>query len=359
MLDTVNFLNTTDETAPVALLIPALDPSSHLTKLLENVASKWSGPIVVVDDGSTRTGCSEIFTAAEKLGVKVFHHEHNLGKGAALKQGFKKTLDAHPNIVGFVTADADGQHAPCDIFACADALQQHPESLVLGCRDFDSDNVPAHNGAGNKITRIAMRLFCDVNVSDTQTGLRAIPTEFARALIDVKGNGFEFETAMLIEARHRNVPFFEVPIQTIYDDSGQCSHFNVLTDSIRIYWQFMKFTVSSMTSSLVDLAAFTALLWLISDVAGGWAITVATIFARIISGLVNYALNKTVVFKSEERTVRSLLRYTILCVCVMATSSALVTAFVTLTGTNATLVKIVVDVCLFFVNYQVQQRWVY
>lgn len=43
-------------------------------------------------------------------------------------------------------------------------------------------------------------LLYGLDISDTQTGLRGIPANFMKSLLEVRGDRFEFETRMLITA---------------------------------------------------------------------------------------------------------------------------------------------------------------
>lgn len=104
-----------------------------------------------------------------------FSHAVNQGKGRALKTAFNYCLLQDPDLVGCVTADSDGQHLPEDIVHCGEVLSRHPDSLVLGCRDFDDVSVPQKSRYGNKITRTLFRYLCGLKITDTQTGLRGIP----------------------------------------------------------------------------------------------------------------------------------------------------------------------------------------
>lgn len=173
--DVLHMRSSIENNGPVVLLIPALNPDEHLLRLLEEVFPRWEGPVLLVDDGSGSRPREEIFPAAEAMGCAVVHHAVNRGKGRALKTGFQECLDRWPGLIGVVTADADGQHLPEDIAACAARLREAPDALILGCRDFQDPGVPSKSMLGNRITRTFMRLFCGVGVTDTQTGLRGIP----------------------------------------------------------------------------------------------------------------------------------------------------------------------------------------
>ena len=74
-----------------------------------------------------------------------------------------------------------------------------------------------------------------VDVTDTQTGLRAISSEFMKYLMNVPGERFEFEVNMLTVAKQISVPFKEITIQTVYIDNNSATTFNPVKDSIKIY----------------------------------------------------------------------------------------------------------------------------
>ena len=346
--------------AQVALLIPALNPDRRLLELLTALADSWNGPILLVDDGS-REDCREIFDQAQALGCDVVRHARNLGKGRGLKTGFNHLLTHYPAAIGCVTADADGQHTPGDINACADALRAHPDALVLGCRDFSRSGVPARSQLGNRITRGFMRALCGVGVTDTQTGLRGISRAFMSHMLDVPGERFEYETNMLLETRTAQVPIHEVSIQTLYLEGNKSSHFNPLLDSWRIYKLLLKFCAASVIGFVVDILLFTLFLPIFRGITVYIfePIVSATVLARVISATVNYLINHKAVFKSKKSSRRSFPRYALLCVIQMALSAALVTWICSLGASSATLVKLFVDLFLFLLSFQIQRRWVF
>lgn len=188
-----------EQAGRIVLAIPAYEPDKRLAGLLDDVRALWDGPIVIVDDGSKSPVAREQFAYAHKIGCEVLAHSANRGKGAALKTAFRYCIDNHPEALGVVTADADGQHLPEDICACARRLQDGHCSLVLGCRDFSAPDIPARSVFGNKVMCAAMRLFCGMKVSDTQTGLRGIPQEFLPRMLSVRGDGYDYEMNALIE----------------------------------------------------------------------------------------------------------------------------------------------------------------
>lgn len=343
------------------IIIPSYEPDEKLPGLLKELKGAGFQNIVLVDDGSGEAYAHLFKEAEESFGCRVLHHAINQGKGRALKTAFNYCLQEFSDAVGVITADSDGQHSPECILACADALLAHPDSLILGCRCFEGKDVPARSEFGNKCTRMVMKYLTGITVSDTQTGLRGIPTSFMERLLMVKGERFEFETNMLLETKERKIPIVEVPIRTIYIEENRTSHFNPIRDSVKIYMIFGKFLFSSLSSSVVDLVLFSVFCFLMRDMQ--WRrvsyITVATVSARILSAFYNYSMNLKVVFQSEKSVGATLPRYILLAMVQMSLSAFLVGKLYPLFGGAEVVVKIPVDVLLFFLSFFIQREFVY
>lgn len=347
----------------IPVIIPAYEPDEKLLTLLQQLKNAGIIHIIVVDDGSG-SSYRELFEQVEKTdGCTLLTHAVNLGKGRALKTAFNYCLLHFPAICGCVTADSDGQHTPKDILACMKKLSENPKALILGCRNFDASDVPARSSFGNKCTRKVFRYLVGLSVSDTQTGLRAIPAFYMETLMNVKGERFEYETNMLIETKNLDIPMIEVPVETIYIEENKTSHFNPIKDSIRIYMIFGKFLFSSLSSSVLDLLLFHFFCGVLQSASGFWKdmpyIVTATVLARIISAVYNFVLNYKVVFKSSAGIMATAVKYCLLAVCQMLCSAFLVNAIYAVTGGYEVLVKMPVDVFLFFVSFVIQREFVY
>ncbi len=375
----------------VPIIIPSYEPDEKLPGLLKELRETGFQNIILVDDGSGKEYAHFFKEAEDVYGCVVLHHAVNQGKGRALKTAFNYCLQefCRPQeqdtlqergmlqerdrlqegdilkvcgaLPGAITADSDGQHSPECILACVDALIAHPDSLILGCRCFEGNDVPARSEFGNKCTRVVMKYLTGITVSDTQTGLRGIPASFMEQLLMVKGERFEFETNMLLETKSRHVPILEVPIQTIYIEANKTSHFNPIKDSFKIYMIFGKFLFSSLSSSVVDLVLFSMLCFVMRGMRWGGItyITAATVLARILSALYNYLLNLKMVFQSDSPIKNTLPRYALLAVVQMSLSAFLVGMLYPLFGGAEVLVKIPVDIFLFFLSFVIQREFVY
>ncbi len=346
----------------IPVIIPSYEPDEKLIKLLHSLQAVEICHVIVVDDGSGES-YARFFEQAEAMeNCTVLYHAVNLGKGRALKTAFNYCLREFREATGCVTADSDGQHTPSDIIACMRALQEHPESLILGCRNFDGPEVPARSSFGNKCTRQVFRYLLGLSVSDTQTGLRAIPASFMGKLMQVKGERFEYETNMLIETKDLNISIVEVPVETVYIEENKTSHFNPIRDSLRIYLVFGKFLFSSLSSSVLDLLLF-QIFCVMQRAPGNMAgipyIVAATVGARVISAVYNFLINYRVVFKSKAGMAVTIGKYALLAVCQMACSAFLVNTLYGLIGGTEVMVKMPVDILLFFISFAIQREFVY
>ncbi len=349
----------------ITIVLPALNPDQKMIEVVNGLLKAGFEDILIVDDGSDARCSSYFEQAAQHPECRILRHNKNLGKGRALKTAFNDYLNhSKPESLGVVTVDADNQHHIDDIVRCAKALQEHPDSLILGTRDFNAPNIPFRSRFGNKLTIGMFRFACGIRVSDTQGGLRAIPRALTREFLDLYGERFEYETSMLMEIRNQNLSVVEVPIRTIYLEKNKSSHFNPILDSFRIYRVLLKFIISSAASLGVDFLMF----WLILRLLGttcelSQRLFAATVLARIVSSLVNYALNRTAVFGSNGSVKSTVYRYYLLCAVQMLCSYGgvylLCRIFPPSIMGAEVISKLVVDFCLFLLSFHIQREWVF
>lgn len=346
----------------VLIVIPSLSPDEKLIGLLENLRDGGFPHVMIVNDGSTAAYQPYFDRAEQEFGCRVLRHHINYGKGRALKTAYNAFLNDYPGFEGVVTVDSDGQHTVEDVRSCIYAMREHPEALILGSRDFSKENVPPRSRFGNVLTRKVFGWLCGIHISDTQTGLRAMSSGLTLKFLTTKGERFEYEMNQLIDCSEKHIPIVEVPIDTIYIEENRTSHFNPLKDSMRVYAVFAKFILSSFSAVLVDLLLFYLFMLVLPD---NWFLPTAmfaTVLARIISALYNFAINRKAVFRSRSRVWPALLRYIALAIPVMLVSGGVVswvTGALQLHEFGSLLIKMVVDVILFFCNFQIQRIWVF
>lgn len=315
----------------VPVLIPTYNPTERIIEVVRSLISAGFERLIIVDDGS-RPECSPIFAVlADMPQCTLLHHDVNRGKGRGLKTGFAYILEHMPECSGVVTGD----------------------------------DVPPRSRFGNNCTRFVFRALCGIRITDTQTGLRALPISYLPALAKLSGERFEYETNMLLEMKRLGLPFDEVRIQTIYNDKNSGSHFHPLRDSIKIYAVIFRFMLSSGLCSLIDIGLFTLINLLTAPLFSSTELRIltATAGARVVSSLVNFLLNRSGVFRSGKNIRRAAVRYYTLAACQLIASYLCVNGLALLFGGGAsvwqTVIKIIVDTALFFISFGIQRDWVY
>ena len=348
----------------LAIVLPSLNPDRKFLGVVDGLNEKGFEHIVVVDDGSDEDH-GKLFEQAKAAhpGIVVLHHGVNRGKGRALKTAFSYVSENMPDIKGVITIDGDGQHLVDDIVACGERMLKEDGKVVLGCRDFNAPGVPPRSIAGNKTTARLFRICYGIKLSDTQTGLRAIPAEYLMPFCGIEGERFEYETNMLLNMKRMGIGFAEQPITTVYDPEDYSSHYDAVKDSWLIFKVMFRFLISSLGSTLIDLTVFYLMMRFFGAAAGKYAELISTAVARALSSFANFNANNSVVFENKRGYKRALVRYYCLCIPQMLVSAGLVTLINRLLSNSvpiiATLIKFAVDICLFFISYQLQREWVF
>ena len=352
------------------VLIPALDPErGPLLDLVSKLLSYDFLFVLLVDDGSSKEN-KIIFEECKSLGCELVSYEENRGKGYALRRGFSEILSKKEfyGEADVITADSDGQHTVEDILKVRAEMLTHRGAFVLGVRDFFSEesnkNVPPKSLKGNRFTSKLFKYMYGRWMADTQTGLRGIPYSLLGEATKIKGDRYQYEMKALIKAVRSDIEIIETPIEVIYLDNNKGTHFRPIRDSLKIIGviisQFLKYSLISLSSSILDIAAFTMLSAMLANVIPTEHIIVSTFIARGISGAFNFLMNKRVVFSAGNTALLpGIIKYIITAAFIASLSALLVNGLFMLLHWNKTIIKIIVDTLLFFLSYKIQQAWVF
>lgn len=261
--------------------------------------------------------------------------------------------------IGVIQCDCDGQHHIEDINRCAELLRENPNKFILGVRDFSSKGIPFRSKFGNNCTSLVFRLFCGLNIKDTQTGLKGIPKSLIPILMETPGERFEYASSVLLETKKQGMDILQFPIKTIYINGNETSHFNPLLDSMRIYSLILKYLMSSLSSFIVDIVIYSICISLLQNISTEYYVIISTYFAKVFSCTYGYIVNKRLVFQNTGEPIVTAIKFLFLCF-IQATCSGFITSgFVFMTHWNEVLCKVIVDTFLFFISFQVQNQWVF
>jgi len=185
--------------------------------------------VVVVDDGSSD---SEIESLLSHLDVIVLKHERNLGKGRAVLTA-SRYIEAQGGLY-MITIDADGQHYPSDIEKFLPLMQESDSNLIIGCRNFNSENIPAKSRFGRKFANLWMRIETGIYIDDCQSGFRAYPVKYLNRM-KFKGSHYDFEAEVLAKAAWAGLNLMTVEIDVRYPKpEDRVSGFKPFLDNLRI-----------------------------------------------------------------------------------------------------------------------------
>ncbi len=198
----------------LCVIIPAYNEAAVIKSVVKSVRkelklSSYDYEVVVIDDGSTDHTANQ----AKAGGAKVIPHLLNSGAGAATRTGLHYARNMKFDVAA--TMDADGQHDPQDLIRVADAVLKASSNLVIGSRLIQRAGMPWYRVIGNMGLSIITFMVFGVNVTDSQSGLKAFDKHGLSA-IDYHSNNFAFCSEMLWRAKQKNLLISEVPIRAIY-----------------------------------------------------------------------------------------------------------------------------------------------
>ncbi len=212
----------------IVVIIPTYNNAKTLLQVI-NQTKEYSNNIIVVNDGSTDETV-DILASITDIEVSTF--DKNKGKGSALKHGL--LLAKSEGFEHAITLDSDGQHFPSDIPLFIDEIEKTPQTILVGERNLNAENMPSKNTFANRFSNFWFRLETGIKLNDTQSGYRLYPLD---SLSEMKyyTTKYEFELELLVFSAWRGVPIQNIPINIHYPPEGErVSHFRPLRDFTRI-----------------------------------------------------------------------------------------------------------------------------
>jgi len=161
--------------------------------------------ILVVDDCSTDNSLA----ALKDENVKVYRLKRHMGKGYALRLGFK---EASGGVI--VTLDSDGSHNPEELPKLLRPVLNGEVDLVIGSRFLGFSNIFYNklNRIGVSFFNILIRIITGKATTDSQSGYRVITSKALKEL-NLWSKGYEIESEVLIKVLRRGFRVGEVPIR--------------------------------------------------------------------------------------------------------------------------------------------------
>jgi len=192
----------------LSVIIPVYNEQDTLEEIVRRVqAAPFRKEIILVDDCSADRS-PEILKQLEGGNVRVFTHEKNQGKGAALSTGFRQFTG---DVV--LIQDADLEYDPAEYPRLLKPILDGHADVVYGSR-FLGGTQRVHlfwHRAGNYLITLLSNMLTNLNLTDMETCYKVFKAEVARK-INIKSRRFGVEPEFTAKIARLRCKVYEVPI---------------------------------------------------------------------------------------------------------------------------------------------------
>ncbi|MFA5339147.1 MAG: glycosyltransferase family 2 protein [Candidatus Omnitrophota bacterium] len=203
----------------VSVIIPVYNEAKTIKEILKKVTdSDVVDEIIIVDDFS-KDDTMKILESLSLKGVKIYSHDKNRGKGAAIRTGLK---NASGDIIIF--QDADLEYDPGDYPRLVKPIKEGKADVVYGSRFLNRKDLfhckkvfYLTHFIGNKFLNFMVMLLYGARLTDMETCYKVIKKEILNG-IDLTARGFEIEPEITAKLLRKGVKIYEVPISYVPRD---------------------------------------------------------------------------------------------------------------------------------------------
>ncbi len=196
----------------LSIVIPCYNEEETLEKIFNKVVKfdEFEKEIIIIDDCSNDK-TPEIINKL-KINYKELkseRHSENMGKGSALRTGFKI---AQGDII--LIQDADLEYDPNDYYNLLKPFIESDAQVVYGSRFLGGKYVRLHyfwHFVANKLLTTATNIFTNLNMTDMETGYKVFKKECLRD-ITLREKSFGIEPEITMKLAKKKYIFYEVPI---------------------------------------------------------------------------------------------------------------------------------------------------
>ena len=193
----------------LSVIIPVYNEVKTIQEIIKRVqATGLADEILAIDDGST-DGSRDLLANLNMDGsVKVIYHEHNQGKGKAVRTGIQ---NASGDLI--IIQDADLEYDPREYPNLLKPIQEGIADVVYGSRFLGAGRRPVlfWNMVANKILTLVTNVLYNNILTDMETGYKLFRRQVVQNMT-LHAHGFEFEPEFTAKILKSKVRIYEVPI---------------------------------------------------------------------------------------------------------------------------------------------------
>lgn len=220
----------------ISVIIPVFNESEAIANTVNQVfeilsENKIEFELIIVNDGSTDGSfqkVQEIFDSFPDSNLKIIHHQHNLGYGAAIKSGI---LNANKEVIGIL--DADDTYEVSDLLKLLNHLAHFRFDMVVGQRQGRSFKGSLSKQFLRALLKRLVEFMTGRKVPDINSGSRVFRKDLALQNLDLLSDKFSFTTSITLAFMMRNAFVDYVPIS--YHKRTGNSKVKIVQDSIRTF----------------------------------------------------------------------------------------------------------------------------
>ncbi len=225
----------------LSVVMPIYNEVHTLSKILDRVrAVALDKEIIMVDDFST-DGTRAILEDLKGTDGRVFYHERNMGKGAALRTGFQHVTGDY-----VIVQDADLEYNPEDYHRLLAPVTDEGAAVVYGSRFSGAsrpENMAFSNWTANRLLTGLSNLLYGSHVTDMETCYKLFRAEIIKR-ISIESDRFGFEPEITAKILKQNIKIHEVPITYLGRTSEEGKKIG-WGDGISAVWTILKYRFRS------------------------------------------------------------------------------------------------------------------
>lgn len=221
----------------LSIVIPIYNERETLETLIAKVnAVDYDKEILLIDDFSS-DGTREVLKKYEnKKNFQVLYHDHNQGKGAALRTGFS---NVNGDII--IIQDADLEYNPADYGTLIEPILDGRADVVYGSRFLGGPHRVLFfwHSIGNMVLTTFSNMLTNINLTDMETGYKVF-TKIVNDTLTFKCDRFGFEPEFTAKVAKNNFRIYEVPISYNGRDYSEGKKIT-WKDGVAAIWYIIKF----------------------------------------------------------------------------------------------------------------------